>query len=86
MRFYKIISGGYIVGIGNGSGFTEISETEYNELLAIIQSKPTAPTGFGYRLTTSLEWEQYELPPVEVDDTATEQDYLAALADLGVAL
>ena len=43
----------------------EITEAEYNHIKSIIDNRPTAPEGFDYRLTTELEWELYELPPVE---------------------
>ena len=43
----------------------EITESEYNNILAIIRSKPTAPEGYDYCLSDSLEWELYELPVVE---------------------
>lgn len=45
----------------------EITEAEYNNILEIIRNKPTAPDGYGYRLTDALEWELYEIP-VEDDD------------------
>lgn len=45
----------------------EITEAEYNRIKAIIDSRPTAPDGYGYRLTENLEWELYEIP-VEDDD------------------
>lgn len=52
----------------------EITETEYDKILEIIRSKPNAPDGFGYRLTDSLEWELYELPPAEEEElTETEE-------------
>ena len=63
----------------------EITEEKYNEILTMLRNRPTAPEGHGYRLTESLEWELYELPPVEeVEEDATEEDYLTALAELGV--
>lgn len=62
----------------------EITEAEYNEIREIIRNRQTAPEGYGYRLTESLEWELYELPPEEFEEDATEADYLAALAELGV--
>lgn len=43
----------------------EITETQYNEILSMLRNRPTAPNGFAYRLTKELEWELYELPPVE---------------------
>jgi hypothetical protein len=65
----------------------EIAESKYNEILDIIHNKPIAPNGYDYRLTESLEWEQYELPiEEETDIEATEQDYKDALTELGVDL
>ena len=37
--FYKQISDNYIVSIGTGNGGTEITEAEYNALLAEIREK-----------------------------------------------
>lgn len=86
MKYNKIVSDGYILSIttSDGKGHGNISELEYNEIREIIRNRPTAPGGYGYRLTESLVWELYEIPPVEVDEDATEADYLAALAELGV--
>lgn len=53
----------HIIAIGTGYGGTEITETEYNEIMAIIQNHPTAE-GKGYRLKADLTWEEYDLPPV----------------------
>lgn len=63
---YKYINNGYIIGVGTGAGTgSEITEDEYNEILDKINNRPTAPEGFTYRLTTALEWELAELPPIE---------------------
>lgn len=63
----------------------EITADEYQRILAIIANRPTAPEGYGYRLTEALEWELYELPVVEeVDEDATAADYEAALSEMGV--
>jgi hypothetical protein len=63
----------------------EITADRYNEILTILRNRPAAPDGYGYKLTESLEWELYELPPEEeVEEDATEADYLEALAELGV--
>lgn len=48
----------------------EITEDEYNNILEIIHNKPTAPDGYGYRLTDSLDWELYELPTEETEEEA----------------
>lgn len=64
---------------------SEITEAEYNHIKSIIDNRPTAPDGYGYRLTVELEWELYELPPEEVtDEEATAEDYEAALAEMGI--
>lgn len=82
--FYKTIIDGYLVSIGTG-GNTEITESEYNEILTTIQNKPTAQDGYGYRLKEDLTWEEYELPePIDTDEDATESDYTDALTALGV--
>lgn len=62
----------------------EIIENQYNEILAMLRNRPTAPEGFSYRLTKELEWELYELPVEEAEEEATEEDFMAALAELGV--
>lgn len=63
MRYYKQLSENYILAIGTGPGNTEISESEYNEIMSLIQNRPQAD-GKGYRLKTDLTWEEYDLPPV----------------------
>ncbi len=67
MRYYKQITDNYILAIGTGYGGEEITETEYNSIMSIIQSHPQAE-GKGYRLKTDLTWEEYDLPVVEVSD------------------
>ena len=62
----------------------EITENEYNSILTMLRNIPEAPSGYGYRLTEALEWELYELPPVEDEELATEEDYVTALERLGV--
>jgi hypothetical protein len=44
----------------------------------MLHNMPSAPDGFGYRLTESLEWELYELPIVE-DEELTEAEVLEIL-------
>lgn len=67
MRYYKQITGNYILAIGTGYGGEKITETEYNSIMSIIQSHPQA-AGKGYRLKTDLTWEEYDLPVIEVSD------------------
>ena len=71
----KYINDNYIVGVGTGAGTgSEITEDEYNEILDKINNRPTAPEGFTYRLTTALEWELVELPPIVENNEEFEED------------
>ena len=42
MKYWKSVIDGYIQSIGTGNGNTEISETEYNEILNAFNNKPKA--------------------------------------------
>lgn len=83
MRYFKQISDNYIPAIGTGPGGTEITETEYNEILTIIRNRPQAE-GKGYRLTTDLTWEEYDLPPEEIveEEPTVEEKYEALVTAL----
>lgn len=78
---------GYIISIMRGAKESNISDAEYQAIMDKMNRKPTPPVGYDYRLTVDLEWEMFELPK-ETDepetDEATETDYLASLAELGV--
>lgn len=63
----------------------EITEAEYNEIREIIRNRPTAPEGYGYRLTESLEWELYELPAAEEDPELTAEEALDIIVNGGTA-
>ena len=68
MRYYKSVADGYVCAVEQRESpaiSKEITEAEYNEILTMLRNRPTAPEGYGYRLTESLEWELYELPPAE---------------------
>lgn len=58
----KQTDGDYILAVGIGAGGTEITEAEYEQIMAAIRSCPEAD-GKGYRLKTDLTWEEYDLPP-----------------------
>lgn len=62
MRYYKKTIDGCIVAVGTGNVGEEITETEYNSILSVIQSRPVSDTQ-GYRLRADLTWEAYDLPP-----------------------
>ena len=68
MRFYKFILDGYVLGIGRGGTIgTEITEYEYNEILAVVHNKPTATETTDYRLREDLTWEEYPVYPPDPD-------------------
>lgn len=46
----------------------EITAEQYNEILSMLRNRPTAPDGYGYRLTDDLQWELYELPTEEGEE------------------
>ncbi len=79
--YFKIISNGYILGVGMGAGGTDMAESEYNEIMAIISEKPQGSAMTDYRLTTSLTWEQYEVPAPapDPDPDAEDSDILEAI-------
>ena len=79
MRKYKIVKDGYVLNVGDGLSGEEITDEEYEEILSVIQSVPTPPTGFCYRLKTDLTWEAYAIDPSDPDpdiDGAEAFDFL----------
>ena len=73
MRFYKNIEDGYITAIGTGGGGVEITEDEYDEIMAVIQAKPPRTETTDYKLRTDLTWEEYERPPEPEPDIDGEE-------------
>lgn len=65
MRYYKKLKDGYLLAIGTGPGSEEITAEEYENILTIIRSRPTAEAGYGYRLKADMTWELYEVPVVD---------------------
>lgn len=83
MSFYKNICGGYIESLSKGFGQRQITEEEYNNILSIIRSAPSAPDGYTYMLRAdTLEWELVENPPEPeppVDDEVDDAEALSIL-------
>lgn len=83
MSFYKNICGGYIESLSNGFGQKQITEEEYNNLLSIIRSAPSAPDGYTYMLRAdTLEWELVENQPEPeppADDDVDDAEALSIL-------
>lgn len=72
--FRKDVENGFIVAVGTGIAGTEITETEYNEILSAVNSKPTTPKGYEYLLSDSLEWVLVESPQEPEPDEITEEE------------
>lgn len=79
MRFWKRTIDNYIAAVGIGNLGEEITESEYNDILAVIHSNPIAADGFGYRLKEDLTWELYELSLVEAEEEITDAEALEIL-------
>lgn len=69
---YKQVENGYILSIGT-TGNVEITEAEYDSILAVIRTCPNEP-GKGYRLKTDLTWESYDLPEPTTEDEITPEE------------
>lgn len=82
VRYYKQTSDNYIIAIGTGAGGTEVTKVEYDEIMAIIQNRPSAD-GKGYRLKSDLTWEVYDLPP---EPEPSDEDELSDAEALNVIL
>ena len=82
MRYYKQISDSNILAIGIGMGGTEIIESEYSEIMSVIQNRPQAD-GKGYRLKTDLTWEEYDLTP---EPEPSDEDELSDTEALNILL
>lgn len=82
-RYYcQYNDSGILLAIGTGAGGTEITEAEYNEIMAIIQSCPNVD-GKGYRLKADLTWEEYNLPP---EPEPSDEDEISAEEALDIIL
>ena len=77
MRYFIQQFNEYILGVGEGSGGVEITESEYNEILSVIHNKPQATATTDYRLKTDLTWESYEKEP-EPEPEPDDSDYATA--------
>lgn len=79
MMYFKVTENGYILTIGTRIAGEEITEAEYNAILSRINSAPTAPSGYTYKLRAdTLEWELVELPP-EPDPELTDEELVEIL-------
>lgn len=101
MRYYaQYNDSGKLLAIGTGAGGVEITESEYNTLLSEIREKAAlvdklysgeitiddVPTNWQEEIQRRVDerraWEAENAENAE----ATDEDYLAALAELGVTV
>lgn len=76
MRYYKDIQDGYIVAIGTGGGGVEITEAEYESILAVIGNKPARTETTDFHLLEGLTWQEYERidsPPYDDEEAALDE-------------
>lgn len=76
---YKQINDGYITSIGDNIGGTEITDDEYNAILAVIHNKPPATETTDYRLREDLTWEEYPIDPPDPDPEINDSELLDIL-------
>ena len=81
--YYKNIEDNYITAIGTGIGDVEIPQEDYDNILSIIRSCPTAEPGYMYKLRTDLTWELVEAPEIPVSDEISDKEALDII--LGVS-
>lgn len=67
MMYKKCVQNGYIVCAGNGGMGEEITEEEYNAIMAAFAERPFDTDEKGYRLTEALVWEEYSKTPEPPD-------------------
>lgn len=100
MRYYaQYNESGKLIAIGTGYGGTEITEEEYNRLLTEIRTKAAlvdslyngeitidhVPTEWQEEIQRRVDERRANEPDPE-EAEATEEDYIAALAELGVTV
>ena len=78
--YFKNVIDGFVVSISINHGQVEISKAEYDTILALSRSQPTAPSGSDYKLRAdTLEWELVELPPEPVDPDVDDTEAIGIL-------
>lgn len=78
MTYFKTVDNGYIQSISTGLGQQEISQEQYEELMAHFNTRPVPPQGKGCRLKEDLSWELYDLP-VSVEEEIPDRQAIELL-------
>lgn len=81
--YFKKVDDGYIKEIGTSDfisgSLEEITVSEYDEILTLIQNKPAETDTLKYRLKTDLTWEEYEVEPPEPSEDVDDSEALEIL-------
>ena len=83
MNYFKVTQDGYILGIGEGAGGEQISESEYYEILNVVKSK-VFEDGIDYFLREDLTWDERVPTPPDPDEEINGDDALDILFGGGV--
>ena len=73
MKYYKRIDDNYITMIGTDIGGTEVTESEYNEIMTVIRNKPVPLEGKDYILKDDLTWEEITVEPAPDPDISDDE-------------
>lgn len=75
-----VIVDSYVETVGTGIVGKEITDVEYEAILAAIERKPKAEPGYQYRLRAdTLEWILVELPPAPEDEDISPEEAMEIL-------
>lgn len=70
---FKVISDGYILGVGIGSQGTEITQEEYDQITELMHNKPSDTEDTVYKLSESFEWVACERDNGLSDEVSSEE-------------
>lgn len=79
MTYCKFLDNDYILAIGTGNGGEEITKSEYDTILSVIQLRPQETETVGYRLKADLTWESYEKEPTPLPDEISDSEAMEIL-------
>lgn len=99
-HFAQYNESGKLIAIGTGSGGTEITESEYNDLLSMIREKAAlvdklyigeitiseVPEDWQEEIQRRVDERRAWAEENAEEAEATEEDYVSALAELGVTV
>lgn len=80
--YKKFTEEGYIIAVGTGIEGEEIPESEYESIISVFATMPTA-YGKAYKLKDDLTWEEYDLPvPSDEDEISDAEAYSIIMGEI----